>query len=143
MSNSKLSPAVIFVGYHNKEGKTPLCSSTKSGKVIDSIISGCSLTNFKKTNLFDTESEPSESEKYNTRRDWLFRVDFNKGDIIVLLGAQVHSHFPISGAVSAGGVKIIKLAHPASIFYKTKASQEKYIQDSITEINKRISNVTK
>lgn len=97
---------IIFVGMHNKPDKIALCSSTKSGKLVDRIAEGFT---HKKTNLYNVEYYPkSEQEKYELAIDWVNRVDPAESDVIVLLGAEVHRNFIHKSD------KIIKIAHPAS-----------------------------
>lgn len=101
---------IIFVGLHNKPDKIPLCSSTKSGKLIDRIIKEGYFTNVQKTNLFDVDYYPTKPEEQRTlSEDWIERIDPAESDIIVLLGASVHRSF-----IQCVGMKTIKVAHPAS-----------------------------
>ncbi len=98
---------IIFVGMHNKPMKKPLCSSTKSGKLVDKIAFGF---NHLKTNLYNVDYYPkTEDEKYTLACDWIRRIDVFPNDIIILLGAEVHENF-----VFEHPGKIIKIPHPSS-----------------------------
>lgn len=92
---------------HNKPHKNPLCSSTKSGKLVDKIAEGF---NHIKTNLYDVDYYPKEEEKRLLAVDWQYRVEPVEQDIIVLLGAEVHKYFFYRQS------RVIKIAHPASMW---------------------------
>lgn len=97
---------LIFVGMHHKPGKIALCSSTKSGKLVDRIAEG--FTHIK-TNLYGVEYYPKTlSEKEELAYDWISRINPSESDIIVLLGAEVHKNFVHKSN------RIIKIAHPTS-----------------------------
>lgn len=102
---------IIFVGLHNKPGMKPLDSKTKSGKLIDRVIDKCRRhgMNILKTNLFDVDFMPLPDDIPLHCFEWIERVQLFKEDIVVLLGATVHKHFP-----DIPMLEIIKVAHPAS-----------------------------
>lgn len=115
---------VIFVGMHNKPHKSPLCSSTKSGKLVDRIADG--ITHIK-SNLYDVDFYPkSEQQKRELAIDWIIRVDPAEKDIIVLLGAEVHKNFVHESK------RIIKIAHPASQFSHEQMNE--YVLKARTKI---------
>jgi hypothetical protein len=118
---------VIFVGVHNKPGKMPLCSSTKSGKLIDRIIEGVKPIECLKTNLYDVEYYPANQDKAKYALDWVDRIDVEIDDIIILLGAEVYNDF--YKYLYRG---IIKAAHPAS--KRSHAEMDKYVIDTIAKI---------
>lgn len=112
---------VIFVGMHNKIDTMPLCSSTKSGKLIDRVAMavGCRWI---KTNLYDVDYCPiTYVEKAELARDWHYKTDWATRDIVVLLGKEVHENF-----IDSSGITILKFAHPASKW--THASMDEYVK---------------
>jgi len=121
---------IIFVGMHNKPGLKPLCSSTKTGKIINRIIKELPNIEVLKTNLYNVEYLPYDwREKQDLSVDWHQRIDAYADDIIILLGAEVQEWF-----ISSGFRNIIKLAHPA---YK---AMNKYVADSVEKIKEVIGN---
>jgi hypothetical protein len=106
---------IIFVGLHNKPGKIALCSSTKSGKLIDRIIKNFG-TECVKTNLYDVDYFPvDKAEQFNLAMDWWERVNPNEEDVIVLLGNATHKGFKCP-FLPQFRPTVIKIAHPASKF---------------------------
>lgn len=85
---------VFFVGIHHKDGKPALCSSTKSGKVIDKVISRVkeysSNIECVKTNLFNANFELPTVEPVS---HWSKRVGVRDHDIAILLGGKVTKYF--------------------------------------------------
>lgn len=115
---------VIFVGIHNKPGLTPLCSSTKTGKLIDRIIENLHIECVK-TNLFNINRLPNNDEVEYLRSEWYWTNLPLPDDIIVLLGKKVQNEFKLHGYSLQNEVKLkesnfIKLAHPASIYGNRK-----------------------
>jgi hypothetical protein len=109
---------VIFIGIHNKEDKVPLCSSTKTGKVIDKIIKEIPVK-CQKTNLYDVEYFPfDEKEKQDLAKEWIERIDPDPFDLIVTIGADVKEHF-----INLYENKVISIRHPASIYAKNKTAE--------------------
>jgi len=122
---------LIFVGIHNKPGKMPLCSSTKSGKLIDRIIKsidedfacGCI-----KSNLYDVDYCPKEAKlKKELATDWWNRINPNNNDIIILLGAEVHKWFEYRNIG-----KVIKIAHPS--FKWGEDSMSNYVSETAISV---------
>lgn len=101
---------VIFVGIHNKPNTTPLCSSTKSGKLIDRIIQ---RLHFKalKTNLFDVDYYPNRQVREKLKWDWVARIEPKRDDLIILLGKKVQLDFP-----DLIQCVVLRYAHPASVW---------------------------
>jgi hypothetical protein len=124
---------VIFVGIHNKPGKTPLCSSTKSGKLIDRIIEGIKPVECLKTNLYDIDYFPvNHDEQIDLALEWHDRIYSDYDCVIILLGAHVRERFcRISGIGH-----IVEIAHPAS--ERSHAEMDKYVSDAIEEIKKHL-----
>jgi len=134
-----LIPRVIFVGLHNKPGMKPLDSKTKSGKLIDRIIEKCSENgmNVLKTNLFDVDEMPTLKEMNSLALDWIDRVPLFGDDVIVLLGAWVHSHFP---PINHTTITPIKIAHPAS--KRSHEDMNLYVENTFKLIKKNIDHAT-
>ena len=100
----------FFVGMHNKPKLMPLCSSTKTGKIVDEIISNLKHKCVK-TNLCEVEYQPIESaEIYDAAVEWHEKYNLGKDDVIVLLGKWVQENF------QRRYFTIIDLPHPASVF---------------------------
>ncbi len=120
---------VIFVGINNKPNTKPLCSSTVSGKRKDRIIN---LLPFDcvKTNLYNVDCEPLKENKRQLATDWVFRIQPEKSDIIVLLGADVHNNY-----IHTVG-NVIKLAHPASIY--GHENMDNYVSRAANLINDNV-----
>lgn len=111
---------------HNKPDKVALCSSTKSGKLVDRIAAG--FTHMK-TNLYNVEYYPkSEDEKRFLANEWTINVDPAESDVIVLLGAEVHKNFIHKSK------RIIKIAHPASQW--SHEAMNDYVQRAREKIKK-------
>lgn len=122
---------IIFVGIHNKPGKSPLCSSTRSGKVVDKIIAELQGLNCIKANLFDIDQIPKQEEKAKLKMDFLNNFTAGEDDIFALLGAMVHDEFPFVYQ------KSVKLAHPASTLYSGKKDSE-YIKLAVEKIKSKL-----
>jgi len=120
---------VIFVGMHNKDGRKPLCSYTKSGKLIDRIIEKISCK-WLKTNLYDVDYWPQASnEKWSLAREWHERIDVYMDDLIILLGEEVHKNF-IDRYIDDN--RILKFAHPAS--KRSHVAMDEYVEKMIKAI---------
>ena len=134
---------IYFVGMHNKPGYSPLDSRTKTGKIIDSVISAIDenemfeLMEFEyiKTNLCNVDEFPGNS--YQTMlhsREWFRNHEPEKGDIVITLGQWVYDNMKNYLEFDA---KIIRAKHPASLFGTVKQDEYvKYIIDKIKNIYK-------
>lgn len=120
---------LIFVGMHNKPHITPLCLSTKSGKLINRIINNFDYIPCIKTNLYDIDYYPTKEDKHVLALDWIDRVKPKENDIIILLGAEVHTNFIMNYDLA-----IIKIAHPAS--KRSHIEMADYVVKTIGKINK-------
>lgn len=118
---------IYFVGMHNKPGMHPLDSRTRSGKIIDKIISELSPEICVKTNLSNEETLPENPEKHAI--SWHNRFQVKHGDVIVLLGRWVQENF-----LKTEGPKYIHCPHPAS-FVAGKSNSE-YIENAVSKILK-------
>ena len=117
------------MGVHYKLNTMALCSSTKSGKLIDRIIAKIGNVEVLKTNLYNVEYYPkSKEERVQLAHEWNFANSTTHSDIIVLLGAEVHNNYiPTEG-------KVIKIAHPAS--KRSHKEMDEYVEKSASLINK-------
>lgn len=130
---------IIFVGLHNKPGMTPLDSKTKSGKLIDLVIAQAIKNhNFEclKSNLWTDESDYCSNYLYTVRSivAWSSRVEYQKSDIIIGLGAKINSAFQKNRLHTNLPTCFLGITHPSRIF--SKVSQELYINNVLTELNK-------
>lgn len=118
---------IIFVGIHNKPHTAPLCSSTKSGKVIDRIIKQLPGREVIKTNLYGIDYMPTTKKmKWALVLNWNSRIQPDQHDMVILLGKEVQRNFPMDLLF------IIKLAHPSSIW--SGIALDKYITDAVMQI---------
>lgn len=139
MVNSEKLNRIVFVGVNNKAGLKPLCSTTKTGRLIDRIIDKCNLESIK-TNLFDYDKLPDKKDLPILSFRWMDRIELMEGDIIVLLGAIVHKYFP----PLPDGYNVIEVAHPAS--KRSNLSMNNYVNTIVEKIlklnNEQRSNYT-
>ena len=124
---------IILVGMHNKPGKMPLCSSTKTGKLLNRILINFRGMEIIKSNLYDIDFLPIYADKRELSIDWHNRINPTPKDIIILLGAEVHKNF-----IKYLHLNTIKLAHPAS--KRSHESMDDYVLNAVAEINKIINN---
>lgn len=118
---------IIIVGLHNKPGKTPLCSSTKSGKLIDRIINEGGFTDVKKTNLFDCDYYPQrKTERSKKAMNWFYTHKPHTGELVVTLGTLVQESFPRILAPT------LHIHHPAS--KRSHAAMNEYVAQTIAAI---------
>jgi hypothetical protein len=125
---------IIFVGMHNKPMKMPLCSSTKSGKLVNRIIEALKPIECQKTNLYDVEYYPKREEKFNLAMNWHERIEPKLGDVIVLMGAEVHENY-----VQNMFDKVVKIAHPSS--KRSHEAMNEYVISAVEKIKNKINNV--
>lgn len=120
---------VIFVGLHNKTDMKPLDSKSKSGQLIDRIAKPLRhrAIEILKTNLFNVEYVPHNTEREKLAFDWVERVELFKEDTIVLLGAMVHANFP-----ELPLARVIKIAHPAS--KRSHKEMNEYVEKTLALI---------
>ena len=102
----------------------PLCSTTKSGKLIQRIIKEGGFTNVLKTNLYDVDYLPNDDERFMLGLDWVDRINPNEDDVLVLLGRFVQDHFPPHSSIE------LRIAHPAS--KRSHTEMDEYIYKTIT-----------
>lgn len=132
---NKATTRVIFVGMHNKPHKTPLCSSTKSGKLIDRIAKN--FTHIK-TNLYDVDYYPKGiEEKYQLSCDWLYRINPGENEVVVLLGREVHDNCVYEPLFK----NVIKIPHPSS--QRSHEQMDAYVLQAIKKINEKMKKIPK
>lgn len=119
---------VIFVGLHNKPHLTPLCSSTKTGKIIDKIIKVTGIVSPIKSNLYDVEYYPKPDEWDELIAQWQEKYQPTKTDVIVALGKHVSDTFKTCFPY----LKTVCLAHPAQRAGKLQGND--YIMDASSKI---------
>jgi len=129
---------IIFVGICNKPDTKPLCSSTKSGKLIDRIIKklpdGIEVV---KTNLFDVDYPPKANSKVEAelKRDFSLRIQPTLDDIVVFLGVYTHAHYP--RYINA---RIVRIGHPAAVLSNVK--KDIYVATALVLINNKLNTKT-
>lgn len=121
---------IIFVGMNNKPGIAPLCSSTKSGKLIDRIIDELSPLECIKSNLWDLDYWPKHDKTFN--QEWIDSVQYDFNDVVVTLGECVRKSFLKSG------IKYTHIGHPSAVWSKEKQSE--YILNALIRIEKFATN---
>ena len=127
---------IILVGMHNKPGKMPLCSSTKTGKLLNRILLNFRDMEIVKSNLYNIDFYPFHADKKELALDWHSRINPTVKDIIILLGAEVHKNF-----IEYLHLNTIKLAHPAS--KRSHESMDKYVVNAVEKIEKMINKQNK
>ena len=126
---------IIFVGIHNKPYKTPLDSTTLSGKTIDAIIERFPEDVCVKMNLFDVYYMPVQPEEQATLvQDFLNRAELTEKDLVVLLGSDVQKHLAVK--LMSKHIPMVFAAHPSLRFNKTKRPD--YIDQVEAKINAKI-----
>lgn len=117
---------------HNKPDMLPLDVLTKSGKLIQRIISEFPGRLFVKTNLYDIEYYPRLH--YIKRAHAMEWLDVNwpvEKDIIVLLGYEVHKNFIYDNCICDN---IVKAAHPSS--QRSNVDMDSYVKNNVEKIKK-------
>lgn len=127
-----MTQRVIFVGVHNKPGKTPLDSSTLTGRTVDAIASLLPEFEIVKSNLHDLEYLPTE--RLMTVTAWRKRVKYKRGDIVVALGAQVAWDFSRNHG-SQIPIPYLMVHHPAKRM--SGGTRERYIQETVALIKRQ------
>jgi len=131
----KSEVCVFFVGIHHKPGKPALCSSTISGKRIDSIIGKLGGYKTVKTNLYPLEHLPKTESDRLTANSWSVINNPKEGDIIVLLGGIVQKDFK-----RVKGCTHINAAHPSLQFSSKRPSE--YFDEIVKKISKATEALT-
>lgn len=67
---------IVFIGIHNKPGKSPFCSTTRTGKIVDEIIEKLKEIgkfSFEKTNLYPVDYMPEGEERKEMEANYKIR----------------------------------------------------------------------
>lgn len=132
MKSENKTMRIIFVGTNNKVGKQPLCSSTRSGQVIDKLITNIQFECIK-TNLYDTSEVPGKrGEKAILALDWYNRINPKATDIIILLGKEVANNFKVIRAWQ----EPLELQHPGRVV-RGFVKEHNYLEDFLKLINQK------
>lgn len=125
---------VFFTGIHNKPGRTPLSSLTKSGKVVDQIIKLLEDVECVKTNLFDTLFMPNWTEREFLAKKWHDFYQPEPNDVVVLFGCHVQRHF-----VKKAGPRYVSVGHPSQVM--SKSDTENYILRVALLVSKNLGKI--
>ncbi len=122
---------VVFVGLSNEVGKKPLCPTTPSGSVIQTIAeqlgATCYMTNLVQFAPLDSAGKLRYPNKEELREGVASFTEYVKElspDKIVLLGSKVCNAVNLDNCV--------RLQHPAYAIRQGKI--ESYIKDSVQKI---------
>lgn len=125
---------IIFVGVHNKPNLQPLCSSTKTGKLVNRIINELPKGfEIEKTNLFNVDYFPEYAKMIDLGNEWYWTNLPTNEDIVVLLGAITHKQFRHDVE------NLIKIAHPASKY--SHKDMDEYVLSAVEKIKKYMQKV--
>lgn len=126
---------VLFIGISNKPGCTPLQSGTKSGNMIDQIISRldakCYKTNLVNSPPLDEKGKlryPTQSEMDDGYKDLQELIKTINPDVCVLLGEKTSKYL-------ADKLVSISIKHPSYIAVYKRKYQEEYVKDSVKNIS--------
>lgn len=101
---------IYFIGIHHKKNLAAFCSSTRSGKKIDDVISKMTDPICRKINLFTTDYLPKKGTAEFTKEINKFIDSVPESATLVLLGNDVKKLFPYHLYRES---KIIKFRHPS------------------------------
>jgi hypothetical protein len=118
---------IIFVGIHHKPGLPALCSSTRTGKLIDRVIaSELDGLHPVKSNLYELDHIPTD-RVINFRHyvaEWKKRTRYNeRTDIVVGLGVEVCRD------LNRAKINFVRARHPSARW--SQRNQEKYIKEVV------------
>lgn len=121
---------IIFVGIHNKPGLEPLASSTRSGKLVDRIISDLPNYVHIKSNFYGFDYFPAQDfvDNHFHFDGWKKRIGYLPGDIVVCLGSMVQRLF------ADRNIRFVGIRHPSFIW--SKIDQDKYVVEAILKIRR-------
>lgn len=116
---------------NNKPGFAPLDSKSRSGKLIDRVISALQTelnlfgADFLKSNLYDLDYFPYDEPAFNY--EWANRVEYNGyNDLIIALGACVQERFKKSP------FQYLSIGHPSAVWSHEK--QAAYIDRAVSKV---------
>lgn len=118
---------------NNKPDTAPLCSTTKSGKLIDRVIKELPQFECSKSNLWDLDHWPKNKE-HLFNPEWYERVQYQPGDIVVTLGECVRKAF-----VKSSIPHFVHIGHPSAVWSHEK--QDDYILTAIIRIEKHCNGI--
>ena len=118
---------VIFTGIHNKPDKPPLCSTTRTGKLVDAIIARvheeCPKLTCVKSNFFDANELPEVIDRtilYANESNWRKRTGYKHKHTLVIGFGKVVQH-----CLDLTGIKHLKFVHPASV--RSNEKRKRYV----------------
>lgn len=117
---------VIFVGIHNKPGLPPLCSTTRTGKVIDRVISKLIVKNCERKNIFPVEYMPKRQEAIELTRQ--FEIDPDA--LYVGLGKVVCNQLWLLNIKN-----LVPVHHPSYMMRQGAKALDRYVVDLALHIN--------
>lgn len=142
---------IAFIGLSNKPNKEPLDSSTKSGALIDEIISAAKIDAYK-TNLckfapLTDEGKlryPSASEMNDSVSELMKELDAINVDKVFLLGQRVKDTVSKWAGYELESytinkincIEFIPIYHPSYISSYKGMDREKYINNVVSLINR-------
>lgn len=90
----------------------------------------------RKTNLCTCDYLPEDNEVWTHAKEWLETHATADEDVVVLLGAWTHKHFPAQ-CLRDRRVRILKVRHPASLF-GAKGKAEAYQAEVMQKILQKL-----
>jgi hypothetical protein len=136
---------IYFVGIHNKPGMFPLDSKSRSGKIIDRLIINFPDRQCIKSNVFNIDYMPTERKPeldIQWVENWIDRLQYKHGDIVVCLGQMVVNTFDLWRKTKCPASKrphLVKAGHPSAVWSHEK--QIDYIKTITERINDSLSQV--
>lgn len=129
---------IVFVGLHNKPGFPPLCSTTKTGQVVDLIIGHFNNVEFEKKNIFPVEYLPHSEE----REQLIDKFEVEDDAYYIALGKIS------TDAIERMNVEFYAAYHPGYILRGGLQRKENYIKAVVMRIESvlhqdQLINITK
>ncbi len=134
---------VCFVGISDKEGMEPFDSQTKSGMLVDQMISLMNVNaikinyvSFPPLNEKGKLRYPTKEELQNSFPFFREQIDLIQPDVIVVFGNLVkkeffHYHFCLE--------KTIFVYHPSYVYVYKRDQISFYVNDVVGQIKRRLS----
>ncbi len=128
---------IIFVGLHNKPERPPLCTSTKTGRLIREIIWQLPIkVKTIKSNIFNVDYMPERSLWNSLVSEWYWEYVPTEGDIVVLLGNITQKMYKTY--CDHNDSKVIEVAHPASKW--SHNDMDEYVKNVSDKIKIELNN---